>query len=276
MMALALVENTPWTQERTQERTIPRVTPRRSRSVVETEAALRTASSAGALEAVGAVLQVVALGMQGVTLCVVLLTAVSMVLLGPFGFFPALLVAPLFLMAEAASWISEAIQRRTNTPRRNDMMPQREPTPPKRKLLTKTRPERTPGRLDRAFEAHQSLPRLLDDLADPSNPLGQPVAAESLRRHLIEHFAEEEESGGLFEEIISLKPDLRAEIEAREEEHDEILIALNEVLRGLRKGDPGVEQSVERLTAKVRAHQRAEDQLFEQAYGICVGVLSSV
>ena len=64
--------------------------------------------------------------------------------------------------------------------------------------------------------------------------------------------------------------------EDREEEHDEILIELNEVLRGFRKEDPNVALSLRRLVGKITAHQRAEDVLFEQAYGIYVGELSSV
>lgn len=250
----------------------------RSPAVSSAEPARDAERPTGWLVAVGKVVKTVELGLRALTLGAVLLTAMCMVLLGPYGFFPALLIGPLFALAEAASWVSCRIEARTRHSNRmeNPMHGVPEPSQPRRRLRTKTRPARPSRRLDRACEAHRSLPRLLDDLNDPRARQNKLRVAASLEQHLLAHFADEEGSDGLFAEILALKPDLHVEIEARAAEHREILAAVHQVARKLRDSDADAEPCVRSLSAMIRAHQHAEDRLFEQAYGICVGELSSV
>ncbi|RMG12405.1 MAG: hypothetical protein D6731_13875 [Planctomycetota bacterium] len=174
-------------------------------------------------------------------------------LLGPFGFFPALAVAPAVFLADALDGLAERLAAGA----------QAEVPPPRGRT-----PSQAPGPSPAQVAFHRALPEVLARFAACEDSVCRREEAALLGEALSEHFALEEASGGFLADLVERAPELHESVRALEEEHG----ALLEALAPFAAEDPGVARpdrgSALRWVQRVQDHQRREDTLFERAYGV--------
>ena len=120
-----------------------------------------------------------------------------------------------------------------------------------------------------AAEVHLAIPELLERLE--SDRRLDDVAAELtlLGPLLREHFAEEEDEGGYFDELQAAMPSACDTLNRLRVEHAEILQQIESLQRLVGDGQERVDTihaDVRALAATIREHHRAEEALLQEAY----------
>lgn len=127
---------------------------------------------------------------------------------------------------------------------------------------------------DQFVEVHASLPRLLMTLCEEEDLVGLQQQLGALRLLLNEHFREEERVGGFFDELSVQDPAKAEPLRALEEQHAGILSNLDELIETIRLFHRQISTSKLKLISLIHRHQRAEDDLVGEIYGIATGTLS--
>ena len=118
---------------------------------------------------------------------------------------------------------------------------------------------------------------LAHSLGSGDSPSFAPVehSLSRLREELARHFAEED-AGGCLEEAVSRCPRLAAEAGRIEAEHPQILADLDRLaaktrqLAATHEHQLAVERDFERLCQRLREHEKAENSLLAQGFGIAI------
>ena len=131
--------------------------------------------------------------------------------------------------------------------------------------------------LDHIAAEHRQLRRALQDIdkwlrdhwkATDTTVVRQRLA--ELRGHLERHFSEEENEGCL-EEARCRVPALSPQVVELQHEHPQLLKIVDEVIRRLDVGSPGVTQEVgqafSRFVQRMEGHEAAETSVLRQAFG---------
>jgi hypothetical protein len=96
-----------------------------------------------------------------------------------------------------------------------------------------------------------------------------------LRQELVHHFAEEED-GGCLDEAVSRCPRLAGEAKRIESEHPQILAEIDRLAAQARELPPtyihqlAIQREFDRLCQELCAHEKAENTLIAQGFGIAI------
>lgn len=227
-------------------------------------------------------LEVVSVALEWATVGLVVLTALSTSILGPFGVLPALLIGPVFLAAELIGWMAA---QATPAPEPARMPPAVEVQPastpaPRPTAEPEERAPRRPTlrthlreRLREVQRVHHTLPTLLAAVRSQQDPLHVLLQLQALRRHLEEHFQSEEAPGGLFEELRCLSEDVEQDLGVLADQHEAILADLQALTDLQALEDPAAAAALpalDQVLERIQIHQRNEDTLVQQVYGFRV------
>lgn len=98
----------------------------------------------------------------------------------------------------------------------------------------------------------------------------------AIRTELAHHFHDEEQ-GGCLEEAVARCPQLSAEVQKIEGEHEEILSRLSELIdRCQRANKPtpqqslAIEQELRQIVRELRGHEALENRIMQQGFSICL------
>jgi hypothetical protein len=219
-----------------------------------------------------AVIETTALGLKLLTISMVILTLIGVAILGPFGFIPALLVAPLALLTWACQRAAQMWKDRYPDAEFEEPVLLQTLSPTPHPVLD----ERRMAHAESVARIHHSLPNLLE-IFESEQDLSELVSlTRSLRIMLGEHFADDEAPGGLFEELVRLDPHVETDVRVLTHEHTRILGELDRLIHGY--GDFRLKLETRRhgqirntrheLIERIRSHQRAEDRLIQTVYGV--------
>jgi ferredoxin len=98
----------------------------------------------------------------------------------------------------------------------------------------------------------------------------------AIRTELAHHFHDEEQ-GGCLEEAVARCPQLSAEVQRIEGEHEQILTGLNELIDRCQctaKLTPqqslAIEQELRQIVRELRAHEALENRIIQLGFGVCL------
>jgi hemerythrin-like domain-containing protein len=125
-------------------------------------------------------------------------------------------------------------------------------------------------------EAHHSLMESLENLEKEVRSrcsLTQLTCSlASIRKRVLDHFRLEEE-GGYMKQVLEERPFLERTVEKLLQEHGALAASLETILEELRMpvADAGACQRIETWLTQVRHHERQENLLVEDTFGLDVG-----
>jgi len=98
----------------------------------------------------------------------------------------------------------------------------------------------------------------------------------AIRTELAHHFRDEEQ-GGCLEEAVARCPQLSAQVQKIEGEHEEILTRLNELIDRCqcgRKPTPqqsqAIEQELRQIVRDLRVHEALENRIMQEGFSVCL------
>ena len=92
---------------------------------------------------------------------------------------------------------------------------------------------------------------------------------ESLEAVLVEHFRDEEEDGGLYEDLVRLRPHLHGRIQRFSDEHKQLLTMISELcsaISALLEGQGRIINQINDFSQKLSNHEEAETKIMLDAY----------
>ena len=99
---------------------------------------------------------------------------------------------------------------------------------------------------------------------------------EDFRRHILCHF-EHEEADGFFHDVVATAPRLNGMVEELRDQHDQFRVLLDAMVKLARQGDGApawwdqLDSCFQEFTKAFLAHEHAENDLFQEAYGRDIG-----
>lgn len=128
---------------------------------------------------------------------------------------------------------------------------------------------------DRTASSHRHLMSLIGTLSTESDPGRIGETARELRGLLIAHFKEEEDEGGLFDELRTMRPEFHWRLTSLRSQHRELLGLVDWIAEkaGESGGDvPRLLKDRDELVRLLKAHEAVETRLMTDAFYVDIGV----
>jgi len=127
----------------------------------------------------------------------------------------------------------------------------------------------------RAAHTHAHLEGLLEEIATVTEPAALGAKATHFRGLLIEHFREEEEPGGLFEELQAMRPEFQTRLTSLRSQHRELLGLVEWVAMKAVEEPCDTERLLthrDRFVRELQIHKSTETDLLTDAFNTDIGV----
>ncbi len=127
---------------------------------------------------------------------------------------------------------------------------------------------------DRTANSHRHLMSLITTLSAEGKPIAIGEGATELRELLIAHFQEEEETGGLFDELRQMRPEFHWRLTSLRSQHRELLGLVDWIAEKSKEEAcdlPRLLKDRDELVRLLKAHEAVETRLMTDAFYIDLG-----